>query len=366
MSKERKRLPVKPSAEHLRKEAKKLRKQFPEKKLASIQHELAKQYGCKNWAELMHMVETMLRGSDQLANVKAQREPLPQAAREKDLEEIEKILLSGHFTQHDLDLALAQLHFPGGEEIAELLLENGADVNGQYGSGYGPIILGWGESLEPEGFQFMIDHGCDVTFKPIDTKYGFNSPLISVLSTYVRFPQVREKKHKCIKILQKHGAYHPAEVTPPMMAIHQGDAAELTRFIKSDPSLIHQTFPTMPYGNVHLKGATLLHMATEFSEIECMEILLKAGADVNTRSDIIEGFGGQTPLFHAACNYSHFRAEALSFLVDRFERELDLTVSAKIKVFFEEKGPGTVLEIFNDQPSVTSMLEKLIDLKGNN
>lgn len=41
------------------------------------------------------MVETMSRGADQLVNVKKKIEPLPRAARHRDLTEIRRILESG-------------------------------------------------------------------------------------------------------------------------------------------------------------------------------------------------------------------------------------------------------------------------------
>ena len=69
----RKQLPVNPSLEHLQKQAKRLSRQDHTLKLAEAQYQLAHEYGCKNWAELTHMVEAMSLGADQLYNVK--REP---------------------------------------------------------------------------------------------------------------------------------------------------------------------------------------------------------------------------------------------------------------------------------------------------
>src|SRR5262245_62982123 len=59
----RKRLPVNPSLEHLKKQAKRLAARDPSMQLADAQHRLAHEYGCKSWAELAHVVETMGRGA---------------------------------------------------------------------------------------------------------------------------------------------------------------------------------------------------------------------------------------------------------------------------------------------------------------
>lgn len=54
-------LPLKPSIEHLRKQAKKRVKNSPALKLAAAQHQLAKEYGFKNWAELAREAKSLAR-----------------------------------------------------------------------------------------------------------------------------------------------------------------------------------------------------------------------------------------------------------------------------------------------------------------
>ncbi|HMO26939.1 MAG TPA: ankyrin repeat domain-containing protein, partial [Tepidisphaeraceae bacterium] len=258
----RKRLPVKPSAEHLRKQAKRLARdhQLP---LADAQHRLAGEYGARSWADLMHIVETMLRGADQLVGVKYEMEALPKAANANDLERVRAILASGAFTQHDLDLALARsvLRFDHRGEIARLLLEHGADPDGQYGSNYGPIIFVTGECLDVEGLKFLIAARADGTFEPLDTE---------------------------------------------VLAIHRGDANALAALLDADPSMLDRRFETMPYGNLSLTGARLIHYAAEFGEIECAALLLERGA--NPR---LESADKRVPLHHAAHNGPRAMVELL-------------------------------------------------------
>lgn len=329
---QRKKLPVKPSLEHLQKQAKRQAKQSG-LQLAAAQHQIAHEYGCKNWAELAHVVETMLRGADQLAFVKRKVQPLPQAARDVDIAQVRAILDSGDFTPHDLDQALGNSLWYGDEsgwekrkEIADLLLEHGADPDGQYGSGYGPLVFGTGECQQPAGLQYLIEAGADVAFAPIDTKYGKQCPMSHTLGSYVRGRN--ERKHRMIDILLRHGAYVPPEVTPPILAIHRGDAKTLGQLVERDGGLLTRRFADMPYGNIPLRGATLLHCAVEFGEIECVEELLKHYVDVNIKADMVDGLGGQTPIFHAVHTNCDDNFAMLEYLAKRVGVRIDMTVKA--------------------------------------
>jgi ankyrin repeat protein len=345
--KPRKRLPVNPSLEHLQKQAKRITKKNPALKLAEAQHQIAQGYGCRNWAELTHVVEVMRRGADQLVNVVREVEPLPKAARGGDIEEIRRILQGGQFTQLDLDQGLAHALWYDGpswvvrKAIADLLLEYGADPNGQYGSNFGPIIFGTGGS--PEGLQYLIDAGADVTFPPIQTKYGAVCPMSQALGPYIR--DNKDRKHRCIDILLKHGAYIPPEVSPPILAIHRGDAAQLGELLDHNRELLTRRYRDMPYGNMRLRGATLLHCAVEFGEIECAEELFKRWADINMQADVIDGIGGQTAVFHAINTFGDKNFEMLEYLVKRVGQWIDMSVRATWQLFDKvQPKPMTPLE----------------------
>lgn len=349
-SAQRKKLPVNPSLEHLQKQAKRRVKQTSSLQLATVQHQLALEYGCKNWAELAHVVETMSRGADQLANVKREFEALPKAARAVDMPQIKTILASGSFTQHDLDQALAHSvwysehgTWEDRKEMADLLIAHGADPDGQYGGNYGPIVFGTGECLNPDGLQYLIEAGADVTFPPVQTKYGAQCPLSHVLGTYSR--GANERKHRMVDLLLQHGAYLAPEITPPILAIHRGDAAQLADLLDKDEELLTRRFPEMPYGNIELRGATLLHCAVEFGEIECLEELFKRYADINMKADLIDGVGGQTPIFHAINTPGDGNFSTLEYLTRRVGPWIDMSLKATWRNFMgAQTNPMTPLE----------------------
>lgn len=348
----RKRLPVKPSLENLKKQAKRLAKQR-ELPLAKAQQTLAREYGCKNWAQLAHMVETMFRGADQLTWVKYQNEPLVNAAKALDKARVMEILAGGEFTQHDLDLSFARcVNFSYGteeelsrkRELAEILLEHGADPDGQYGSDYGPIVLCTGECVDPDGLRFYIDAGANVAFGPVATKYGGASVLGHLLNTYVRGRN--PQKHRMIKMLLEQGAQVPLEYTPAVLAIHQGDTVELERLLKADPGLLRRPLPeNTPSYNMDLRGATLLHLAVEQGELECLDLLVTRGADINAPALLFDGIGGQTPVFHAVSTNCDGNFYSLEHLAANYSDRIDWNIRATWRAYGQDQAePRTPLE----------------------
>ncbi len=310
----RKRLPVRPSLEHLRKQAKRLARAQPALSLSEAQHQLARDHGCRSWAELAAMVEAMNRTADTLVDVPHARRPLPLAVRARDVAAVERTLAEGDYTPNDLDVGLAHACWYDGDNPAtratrrrlfEILLEAGADPDGQYGSAYGPIVLGTGECLSREGLEWLLEAGCDVTFPPIETKYGPASPMISVLSTYTRGRN--PQKHAMIDLLLARGAFVPADITPPLLAVHRGDTAALAALLDAEPALRDRRFERLPY--VDCPGGTLLHYASALGEDGCIRLLVERGADVHARSQP----GGSTALHLAAW---HGPVATLGLLLD--------------------------------------------------
>jgi peptide-methionine (S)-S-oxide reductase len=329
----RKRLPLRPSLEHLRKQAKRLCRLDPELTLGHAQLRLARDYGCRSWAELVHVVDTMTRGSTELHNVSATPQPLPRAVRSRDLDLVRSILSTGQFTPHDLDAALAHAAWYGGDQpevlkvrkqLFDLLLEHGADPDGQYGSSYGPLVLGCGECQSVEGLQWLIDAGCDVTFPPVSTKYGLQCPLYSWTGTYIRGDNTA--KHRGIELLLRHQAFIPPELTPEMLAIHRGDTDTFGRLVSESPRLLTATYPDMPHGNLLLAGATLLHLALEIGERPAAELLCRSGANLNAPARSVNGFGRQTPVFHLIASIQSALLPTLEWFLRDYGKSIDFSL----------------------------------------
>ena len=344
----RKRLPVNPSLEYLRKQAKRLAKTTPDLPLTKAQHRLAQEYGCKHWAELVRTVRTMSIGANELAS-SGTLAPLPKASNEGDIAAVRHILAVGSFTQHDLDLALARATLilsqrPERRPLAELLLEHGADPDGQYGSNYGPIILAACECIDFDGIEFLVRAGADVSFDPIKNKYAKDiTPINVLLGTYVRGRN--EAKHRCIDFLIEHGAQWQDDA---VMAVHRGDAQGLDERVKSDPSLMQLRFgaesDSRRAGNIGLEGATLLHLAVEYGEKECVDVLLShyrgfPDAETNSPSEIINGIGGQTPIYHAISRWDR-STDMLEHFLRRVGQYVDMEVSATFRRFGEAVCPA--------------------------
>jgi hypothetical protein len=127
-------LPEKPSAEHLRKQAKRLAK-AKGLKLAAAQHRLAKDHGLANWAELMRAVEAR------------RHSPLAKAAARGEVEAVRALLADGAAVDggpQETDTALflaCDSDAPAGARlaIADMLSEAGAHQ--QRGCGNGATAL---------------------------------------------------------------------------------------------------------------------------------------------------------------------------------------------------------------------------------
>jgi ankyrin repeat protein len=119
----------------------------------------------------------------------------------------------------------------------------------------------------------------------------------------------------------------------------------LAEHLDADPTLVHRRFPDLDFGvtgarRLTLQGATLLHVAAEYGNLEAATLLLNRGADVNVRAPVEDsGLGGQTPIFHAVTQYSDWGLPVAQFLV---ERGADLSVRVKLPGHYER--PSEVVE----------------------
>lgn len=142
--------------------------------------------------------------------------------------------------------------------------------------------------------------------------------------------------------------------------------------LNADPSLVDKRFPELDFGatggrRLTLQGATLLHVAAEYRNVEATTLLLSRGADVNTRAAIAEtGVGGQTPIFHTVTQGGDEGLPVTRLLV---ERGADLSVRVKLPGHYER--PDEVIECtplgyarrFQDEPSRSDKVKTVTFLR---
>lgn len=99
----------------------------------------------------------------------------------------------------------------------------------------------------------------------------------------------------CLRLLLERGAVLD---DPAIASVLLDDGDGLRDALARDPVLIRHT-TSMESSFTPLIGASLLHVAAEFGNINAVRALLDAGADVNARASVDEhGLNGHTPIFH--------------------------------------------------------------------
>ncbi len=146
----------------------------------------------------------------------------------------------------------------------------------------------------------------------IDPNERFNGvPLFSIMvEMYFRSPHFKD----CIRVFRNHGLRFD---DPGLLAVLSDDAAELTLLLKEDPNIIHKRYTYFNNTFTSLAGGTLLHYCAEYNHLACGEVLIKSGADVNSRAEVDHcGFGGHTPIFHTVAQHNNNSVNMMQLLID--------------------------------------------------
>ena len=123
-----------------------------------------------------------------------------------------------------------------------------------------------------------------------------------------------------------------------MQAVLLDDDSSVHRLLLTEQDLNRRL--RVPCAFTSCEGVTALHICAEFNCIKAARVLLQAGADVNAPANIdTDGFGGQTPIFHAVTQYGDWGLPVAQLLM---ERGADLSVRAKLPGHYER--PGEVVE----------------------
>jgi ankyrin repeat protein len=365
-------LPERPNLRHLKDQAKDLLKAGEAESLTDAQFQIARLYGFASWPKLKEHVESLEEigqlklaiDANDLEKVKSlmtrnpalHRAPLgynkngpltwvaecrvpweaPSSAR---LEMAHWMIENGSDVHQGGDGPLMRAALFGHRiPMMEMLLAHGADVNAEW-NGYFPIIFAPCETVEPKPIKWLLEHGANPNSVREGRKYR-GTALDYVIGTYGRSAQLGE----CMDILVEAGGLTKYNV-PPVLDLLRGRLDLLEKHLDADRTLVHRRFPELDFGStgarlLKLQGATLLHVAAEYGNVEAARLLLERGADVDARAVVNEqGVGGQTPIFNSATQFFDGGLQMTQFLV---ERGADLSVRAKLPGHYER--PGEVVE----------------------
>lgn len=189
-----------------------------------------------------------------------------------------------------------------------------------------PIIFAACEALDPAALTWLLDHGAD----PHITGSGefSGTALDYVIGSYSRSPRLGA----CIDALLRVGGRTKYDI-PVVLDLLAGRLDRLRDHLAADSSFIERRFPQLDFGAtggrmLTLKGATLLHVAAEYQNLEAVRLLLDLGADVNARATVdAAGIGGQTAIFHAVTQGGDAGIPVIRLLLTR---GADLSVRARV------------------------------------
>jgi len=146
-------------------------------------------------------------------------------------------------------------------------------------------------------------------------------PLFTMMiEMYTRTPRFKD----CIQAFIDYGLKYGRD---ELLAVFIDDADKLEKILDKEPGLVNKTYSL--YNNTYtpLTGGTLLHFCAEYNSVQCAEVLMERGADVNTRAMTDRhGFGGHTPIFHTVNQNSNNSKDMLYFLLNN---DADLAITVK-------------------------------------
>ncbi len=248
------------------------------------------------------------------------------AANQRRTEILALLLSAGASEQLDFALERASL-FDDGLPIMQLLVDHGVKLKED-------SLMGPCECLAPEAIKFCLANGADLNFRKEDSG---ETALDLAITTYT----MSDTRQGCIEALIQGGAKY-AEEDGAAYDILRGRMDLVEERYKNDPDIVHHRFDLETkrklgqratygghHGGANLKNTTLLHVCAQFNFLKEAEWLIEHGADVNARAVPDEnGYGNQTPIFHAVTSNWNYCSPMVAFLADQ---GADLNIRSTIK-----------------------------------
>ena len=146
-----------------------------------------------------------------------------------------------------------------------------------------------------------------------------DKPLIyELINMYSRGPLFKE----CVKVFVDYGLVFDDKV---LLSVLLDNATLLDAQLTADKKALSKKY-SFECTFTPLYEVSLLHICAEYNHLSCAEILVKNGADINSKAGLDEnGFGGHTPIFHTVNQHANKCIDVLKYLLAQ-NADLDLTV----------------------------------------
>jgi hypothetical protein len=388
------RLPVRPDLEQIQRQAKELlravqtgdasavaelRERHPEPvdpaaaKLADAQLALARSYEASSWTRLVHAVrlaEAIWRDDAETVRALVAGNPAliheqvlirkdsnwgPPMTYAANLGRNAIIRMLREMGATDLESAAGRAALQGHPDTVRMIYEMAGRPSLEKVSVAGPAY-----TLSVEGTAILFTLGARIVREDgVD-----RNTMEHLLGTDARNPAA---KHRILEMYVEHGLEPP---DTPVMALHRGRLDLLEAHLARDPDLLTRTFdiidvyPMAPACSreaytaqgTPVHGATLLHLAAYFDELEIAQWLLERGMNPDARAATdAGGFGGFTALYSTVVSQHNFwvnhgkgRPDDASFTRLLLDRGADPNIRASLKARLEEGHGGGPLREYRD------------------
>lgn len=145
-------------------------------------------------------------------------------------------------------------------------------------------------------------------------------PLVyKLINMYTRGPLFKS----CIEAFVDYGLDFEDEV---LLSVLTDNDSLLEKQLSVDKSAIEKRY-SFNCTFTPLFDVSLLDICAEYNHLACAKVLVKHGADINSKAGFDEnGFGGQTPIFHTVNQDANKSLDVLKFLISK---QVDLTITVK-------------------------------------
>lgn len=178
-------------------------------------------------------------------------------------------------------------------------------------------IIGDFEIHSAEGIKACFENGVD------PNQWYKGKPLIyEMINMYLRGPGFKD----CIQAFVDFDLKFDDKV---LLAVLLDNPTSLDELLTGNKGLLFKKY-TLDCAFTPLYEASLLHICAEYNHLSCAKILVKHGADINTKAGLdSHGFGGQSPIFHTVNQHANTCIDVMKFLISQ-NADLSLTLRGLI------------------------------------